>query len=276
MLHNILACLNPRRIPGVLAAIDRVELRDDAQIGKQHDRILATLGVLAACLFIAHYAKYQTSFLSVLAWCSTVTGHEAFHFRHQLWESGWLEGAGYVWWTGVLVTCYLLVPALVIRLWWRDRLAHYGLAWTGQRGHWVGYLVLISPILLFAVLASFRPDFQQHYPFYTQAGRSWLDLTAWWACYCLQFLCLEFFFRGFILRALSPTIGWRAIPVMAVPYVMIHFEKPWLEALGALPFGLALGVLALRSGSIWGGVLVHCTLAITMDALALTHANSWP
>ena len=42
---------------------------------------------------------------------------------------------------------------------------------------------------------------------------------------------------------------------MIVPYLMIHFAKPWLEASGAILFGLLLGVLALRSRSIWGGIV---------------------
>jgi uncharacterized protein len=64
-------------------------------------------------------------------------------------------------------------------------------------------------------------------------------------------------------------------------YLMIHFPKPWLEATGAIFFGLFLGMLALRSGSIWGGFLVHAGVAVGMDIAALVQQqrlpiNWWP
>jgi membrane protease YdiL (CAAX protease family) len=50
---------------------------------------------------------------------------------------------------------------------------------------------------------------------------------------------------------------------------MIHFSKPLAECLGSILAGIALGTVALRTGSIWGGVLVHCLVAWSMDLLAL-------
>ena len=38
----------------------------------------------------------------------------------------------------------------------------------------------------------------------------------------------------------------------------------WMEATGAILFGLFLGLLALRSRSIWGGFLVHAGVAVTI------------
>ncbi|RZA09054.1 MAG: CPBP family intramembrane metalloprotease, partial [Moraxellaceae bacterium] len=90
------------------------------------------------------------------------------------------------------------------------------------------------------------------------------------------FVCLEFFFRGFILNALRPALGANAIWVMCVPYLMIHFPKLWLEATGAILFGLFLGILALRSRSIWGGVLVHAGVALTMDIAAILRKQGLP
>ncbi len=52
---------------------------------------------------------------------------------------------------------------------------------------------------------------------------------------------------------------------MCVPYCMIHFGKTFGETLGAIVFGIMLGTLALRTRSIWGGVLIHLGVAISMD-----------
>jgi membrane protease YdiL (CAAX protease family) len=57
---------------------------------------------------------------------------------------------------------------------------------------------------------------------------------------------------------------------------MIHFTKPWLEATGAILFGLFLGVLALRTRTIWGGVLVHVSIAFSMDLAALLQTKGVP
>jgi membrane protease YdiL (CAAX protease family) len=50
---------------------------------------------------------------------------------------------------------------------------------------------------------------------------------------------------------------------------MIHFPKLWPEAGGAILFGLFLGILALRSSSIWGGFFVHAGVAVGMDLASL-------
>jgi len=63
---------------------------------------------------------------------------------------------------------------------------------------------------------------------------------------------------------------------MCLPYMMIHFSKPWPEAFGAITFGAMLGLLALRSRSIWGGVAVHFSLAIAMDVFALLQKGAMP
>ena len=53
---------------------------------------------------------------------------------------------------------------------------------------------------------------------------------------------------------------------MMVPYVMIHFPKPYLEACGAIVAGVVLGSLSMKTGSIWAGFLIHSTVAILMDS----------
>jgi membrane protease YdiL (CAAX protease family) len=111
---------------------------------------------------------------------------------------------------------------------------------------------------------------------YPQAGRSWFDLLVWESLYAGQFVALEFFFRGFLVGGLSRSIGIFSIPVAVIPYMMIHFTKPWPEALASIVAGLVLGTLAWRTKSIWGGVCIHCAVAVSMDLLALSHKGQLP
>ena len=97
----------------------------------------------------------------------------------------------------------------------------------------------------------------------------------------VQFFCLELFFRGWMVGALRRAMGSAAIFVMALPYCMIHYGKPYLEAHGAIVAGVVLGSLAMRTRSIYAGFLLHITVAAGMDLLSLYKrgalpTNFWP
>ena len=72
-----------------------------------------------------------------------------------------------------------------------------------------------------------------------------------------------------MLHGLRRAFGANAIFVMIVPYCMIHYGKPMSETLGAIGAGIILGTIAMRTKSIWGGVMIHIGVATTMDVLAL-------
>jgi membrane protease YdiL (CAAX protease family) len=179
---------------------------------------------------------------------------------HELW--------GYVWWSGWRVIGYVVVPLLVIPF-LGIRLRDYFLSPRGFIKHLPLYLLLFALVLPLVYLMAQTKDFQRIYPFYKQAGRSTFDLVAWEALYAVQFLSLEFFFRGFMLVALRPALGVHAIWVMVVPYCMIHFGKTMVETLGAIFAGIILGTIAIRTRSIWGGVAIHVAVALTMDLLCV-------
>jgi hypothetical protein len=79
----------------------------------------------------------------------------------------------------------------------------------------------------------------------------------------------EFFFRGFLVHSLKPALGIYSIFAMTVPYCMIHFGKPPAETFAAIAAGVFLGWLSYRNGNIWMGLLLHCTVAFSMDIMAL-------
>lgn len=175
----------------------------------------------------------------------------------------------FAWWTGFRVGGYVLMPILVIMAMPGERLRDYFISFKGFFKHLWIYVALYLAILPAVIIASRTDAFAHTYPFYRLANRSTFDLMAWEAMYALQFMSLEFFFRGFMLRGLKPALGSQAIFVMIVPYCMIHFGKPVPETLGAIFAGIILGTIAMRTKSIWGGVVIHVGVAVTMDLLAL-------
>ena len=99
-------------------------------------------------------------------------------------------------------------------------------------------------------------------------------LLIWESAYVLQFFALESFFRGYLLFTAERVAPRAAIAIVAAPYTMIHFHKPFPECMGALGAGLLLGYLALRYRSFWGGFVLHSLVAVTMDLLAVGQAKS--
>src|SRR5260370_31668373 len=135
------------------------------------------------------------------------------------------------------------------------------------------FLAIVLPTML---VVSRQPDFGSYYPFYKGSSRSWYDFLSWEAMYFMQFFALEMFFRGWWLGALRRSFGSGAIFAMAVPYCMIHFQKPYLEVNGAIIAGIALGSLSMKTKSIYQGFLVHITVAGLMDWLGRSPKHAPP
>jgi membrane protease YdiL (CAAX protease family) len=184
---------------------------------------------------------------------------------------------GYVWWALARFIGYVLIPLPLWKLLFpKDSLLDMGLRLRGFFSHiWIygACLAIVLPLML---LVSTQPDFGTYYPFYKLSSRSWFDFLVWEAFYWLQFLSLELFFRGWMVGALRGTFGSAAIYAMAVPYCMIHYGKPYLEAHGAIVAGVVLGSLSMKTRSIYAGFLVHVTVAVGMDLLSLWKRSALP
>lgn len=176
---------------------------------------------------------------------------------------------GFAWWSGWRVIGYVIIPIIAIVCLRGVRLRDFHVSLRGFFRHLWVYVLMFALILPAVIEASMTQSFRHTYPFYRLANRSSFDLWSWEVLYAIQFISLEFFFRGFLLQGLRRAFGSGAIFVMIVPYCMIHYGKPLPETLGAIGAGVILGTLAMRTRSIWGGVLIHIGVAITMDMLAL-------
>jgi membrane protease YdiL (CAAX protease family) len=257
------------------------ELDDEAFVYRRalHDRgevdyrplLALTLGTLVLT-FQEYYGRGDTYADLVRPWLER---REAAH------PGGWVDLALYdelylrAWWALTRVGGYLLPLAVWPVFFRRDSLLDFGLRPRGFREHaWIYALCvfLMVPILL---AVSRQSDFVNYYPLYKQAGRSWLDYLVWEGLYIAQFITLEIFFRGWWIRA-TRVFGVGAIWSMVVPYTMIHFGKPYLEACSAMVAGVVLGSLSMRTRSIYAGFLVHGTVAVLMDVLSLYRQNALP
>ncbi|HVF48011.1 MAG TPA: CPBP family intramembrane glutamic endopeptidase [Pyrinomonadaceae bacterium] len=176
------------------------------------------------------------------------------------------------WWVFVSMVFYLVVPVIFVRCVQRRPLSEIGLSLTIEQG-FIGLLLKCTVIMLPLVyLMSLTAGFSAKYPFLkVHNGEPYLGSTllVWELIYFLQFFGLEFFFRGFLLHGLKPSLGLYSIFVMTVPYTMIHFQKPMPETIAAILAGIFLGWLSYRNGNIWMGLILHCFVAFSMDIFAL-------
>ncbi len=193
------------------------------------------------------------------------------------------ELLSFTYWSVAKLLGYGVFPALHIAL-RKESLADFGLSLRGAsaveekiRLPWARmYLLLLGLILPAVVAVSFTASFQQGYPFYGKTQRSWFDFLAWEAEYLSTFVAVEFFFRGYLLFGLRRYLGSLALFVSMVPYCLIHVLKPAPEAIGSIFAGLLLGTLALCTGSLWSGVLLHVSVALSMDVLSSLQAGKLP
>lgn len=179
-----------------------------------------------------------------------------------------------VWWASLSIGAYVAIPMGAIVL-LRGRVGDFGARFPRSLRSGRPYLVLFGLSVPILVVASFLPAFQQAYPFYEpDAGQAWWPKVAiFWALYVLQFVAVEFFFRGFLLFGLAPRLGIAAVFVMVIPYSMIHFTKPLAETLSSILGGTVLGFLSLKTGTFWWAAAIHVGIAMTMEVLSLWHVG---
>lgn len=260
---------------GVWRELDEDALRARAEAhaqGKADLRPFVALLMMAMILAMQEY--YGNRIWFDVAVVPSLKSYEKSHAWFQF--TRYDELIEFAWWSFSRSAGYVL-PFLLWRFFFpKDSLRDFGLRTKGFYDHvWIYGLFLAVVVPAMFVVAQ-APDFGTYYPFYKQSSRSWFDFLTWEAMYFAQFFALEMFFRGFILGALRRSFGSGAIFAMCVPYCMIHFGKPYLEACGAIIAGVALGSLSMKTKSIYQGFLLHITVAALMDWLSLRHRNATP
>lgn len=181
---------------------------------------------------------------------------------------------GLVWWVFVSVSFYFVVPAIFVRFVQKRKLTEIGLALKIETGFWKLLALCITIMVPLVYLMSLTGSFSAKYPFlkvYNGDPYFSSTLLVWELVYFFQFFGLEFFFRGFLVHSLKPSLGMYSILAMTVPYTMIHFQKPMAETFAAVCAGVFLGWISYKNGSIWLGLILHCAVAFSMDILALHH-----
>ena len=166
---------------------------------------------------------------------------------------------------------FVIVPSLFHFIFPSGVKNPFGLELGYAAKHKFIYLTLLALMLPLIWWAAGDRNFNNFYPMYKPTN---LEL---WLCYeviyMLQFISVEFFFRGFMLFRFQQMFSGYAVVMMIIPYSLLHIHKPFLEALASIVGGCVLGYLALQTRSIWPGVMVHCGVALSMDWFGLIRSG---
>lgn len=239
--------------------------------GRQAGRVVAA--VLGACVVQAMVTPFGWGRPAGLLWLRSLISSRLIALSD---DSLRLQLRGL--WGLMHALAYLLLPLLVARFLGlgkgalgvrRDpaESAHWTI-WRGGRWTLAAFVLVIVPTLSAVAMV---PILRQAYPMYPPplpvrvAPGAWLCALGFMA---IHLFSIEFFFRGFLPALLLPAVGLRwAHAIALLPYVATHTF--WPEAVAALPFGLVLIGLRLRTGSIWAGYVVHLLLATSLEVLGL-------
>ncbi|UZR92833.1 CPBP family intramembrane glutamic endopeptidase [Chondrinema litorale] len=137
------------------------------------------------------------------------------------------------------------------------------------------YIVMLLIMIPLIASASFGSSFIKAYPRF----KPWLYLgifelpqyttaAIFEVVYGLDFIFVEWIYRGALIIGLAKIMGKDAILPMVSTYAFLHFGKPLGETIGSMFGGYILGVIALQTKNITGGIYIHMGVAYLMEVFA--------
>jgi len=175
-----------------------------------------------------------------------------------------------------LVTILLMLVIVKLIFDRKEDFGIYGLRF--KKVDYKPYLVMFLCMVPIIYLATYLPGFLEYYPTYKRTGGlrfanylgvpEYVSKLIYEPVYLFDFVNTEVFFRGFLVIGLSKLMGKNTILPMAATYAVLHFGKPMGETISSVFGGYILGIIALYSRNIWGGVFLHGGIAFLMEVFA--------
>ena len=176
----------------------------------------------------------------------------------------------YYWFLSTAVTLFLL-PIIVGLIGTNMPLKEYGIRLgNGKIGAIVTIVAVVFMIPVIMVAVVVYPAFLDKYPLSKVVAIHWKPFFLYQLAYGVYMFSWEFFFRGYMLFGLEKRFGNYSILIQTIPFAVMHFSKPFPEAIGSILAGVFLGVLAFETRSFIYGAMIHWFVAMTMDIVAIS------
>ncbi len=225
------------------------------------------------------FARYKEAASQPLFWILLFTAPALFALKVSFGGlTQWIAGDGSNAWRKyyaiiVNLPSRLLLVAIPLALfWWLQKTTYSFWGVTTKNFNWHPYALMLLIMVPLIAFASTQSDFLRMYPKLKQVAfidqltnHPWRYKLLYELSYGLDFLTIELFFRGFLVFAFVRYVGADAVLPMAVFYCSIHFGKPLFECISSFFGGMLLGIIAYRTQSILGGIMVHLGIAWMME-----------
>jgi len=168
--------------------------------------------------------------------------------------------------TGALYGLSPLVPMFLFR----NKPRNYGLR-IGNIKVWSKDILFYLAIMIVILLVSFKfSHLKVTYPLYQKAKFGLDHFLIYQAIQLFHMLGWEFFFRGFMLFGLSKKIDPKlSILIQTIPFALMHYRKPALEAYGSVFAGVFQGMIGIQAGSFLPCALLHWLVALAADVIGI-------
>ncbi len=224
-------------------------------------------------VLLKNYKLWVFSTFCIL--CQAVDGSFYYHIA---FSKAYLPSEIFVFGYRLLGELYFIVSVIIpfflfYKFYDKESSYFYGMKAKWNEVKWYFLMLLGMVPLVFG--ASFEQSFLDAYPNYrfSQAHlylgvSEWLTILVSEVCYAGNFISVELLFRGFLIIGMARFLGRGTVLPMVVMYAFLHFGKPMGEAIGSIFGGYILGVIALRSRNIFGGIIIHMGVAMLMEIAA--------
>lgn len=171
------------------------------------------------------------------------------------------------WFVGDFVV-YFIISILIIKFLFKENLRDYGIQLGDVK---VGVTMsILFFIVMFPALWFFSatPEFSEKYPHLLSTRNNWKEFFIYESGMLLYMFSWEFIWRGFMLFGLKEKFGYYSVLLQMIPFVILHNGKPMPETFGAIAGGIALGILAYRTSSVFYCVITHLSVMFSIDLIS--------
>ncbi|MDX1429560.1 MAG: CPBP family intramembrane glutamic endopeptidase [Rhodothermales bacterium] len=238
----------------------REEMRRAAEALKGLDRQVLWILVLVPLLVIAQES----------------IGSRVLFRRHlgELVPLEWRGLAAWGWWFGIQGILGFVIPVTILKGAFKRKAADMGLG----LGDWKLALVLAAiyvPVVVVGTwFLSSSPEFRAKYPHYGPASFDWTVFIIYELLFLFYWVGWEYLWRGFMLFGTAHVFGLYSIFIQAIPFALLHLNKPLPEAVLSVIGGIALGALVWRCRSFWIAVPIHAVQMLILDLWCALRSRS--
>jgi membrane protease YdiL (CAAX protease family) len=215
--------------------------------------------------YLAEFKKFDAETTFIIVWSSLIllvslyTGRPKFFMNRE-------PLLGRVLFLAAIYGLSPFVPFFIFR----NRPRNYGLS-LGNLKIWPKDILLYLGIMVVILIVAFKfTDLKSTYPLYKKANLDLNHFLVYQAVQLVHILGWEFFFRGFMLFGLSKKLDPKlAILIQTIPFALMHYRKPPLEAYGSVFAGVFQGAIAVQAGSFLPCAILHWLVALAADLLGI-------